>query len=95
MRTLFVFAVLLSLMILSGAAGAGSVITTKLYVKNMTCGLCPITVKKALMGIHGVSSADTELKSRTATIQYDPNLTNTETLIQATTNAGYPATVKK
>lgn len=95
MHKLFVSFVLLSLTTVPYVAGAASLSTTTLVVKNMTCGLCPITVKKALMGVHGVSSADTELKSRTATIQYDPSLTNPEALIQATTNAGYPATVKK
>lgn len=95
MCKLFVSAILLSLMTLSGIAGAASLVTTKLDVKNMTCALCPVTVKKALMGVHGVRAADAELKSRTATVQYDPSLTTPESLIQATTNAGYPATVKK
>lgn len=95
MRKLFVSAAFLSLMTLPSVINAASFATTTLSVNNMTCALCPVTVKKALLSVRGVSSANVDLKTKTAIIQYDPSVTTPEALIQATTNAGYPAIVKK
>jgi len=64
-----------------------------LDVQNMTCAMCSITVRKALQGVKGVQSAKVDFGSKTASVTFDPQKTNTEALIKATTNAGYPATV--
>lgn len=64
-----------------------------LNVQNMTCAMCPITVRKALQAIEGVQSAKVDFGTKTASITFDPQKTNTEALIKATTNAGYPSTV--
>ena len=74
---------------------AGTPQTVTLRVSNMTCELCPVTVKKSLQGVHGVVSAKADLTTKTATVSYDPSATNIDALIQATTNAGYPSTVNK
>lgn len=68
--------------------------TVLLYVQNMTCGLCPITVKKALEKVPGVSAVTVDFEHKTATITYDPDLTQPAALVEATTNAGYPAIVR-
>jgi mercuric ion binding protein len=73
----------------------GSPQTVVLDVQNMTCSLCPITVKKALQGVDGVVDAKVDLGQRTATVKYDPDKANITTLVKATTNAGFPATVHK
>ncbi len=61
----------------------------------MTCGLCPVTVKKALQEVSGVASASVDLATKTAVVRYDPRVTSSNTLVQATTRAGFPSTVKK
>ncbi len=64
-----------------------------LDVQNMTCAMCPITIRKALQGVDGVQNAKVDFSSKTANVTFDPKKTNIETLIKATTNVGYPATI--
>jgi mercuric ion binding protein len=64
-----------------------------LDVQNMTCAMCPITIRKALQGVDGVQSAKVDFDSKTANVIFDPKKTNIENLIKTTTNVGYPATV--
>lgn len=65
-----------------------------LAIENMACRICPITVRRALEKVPGVHEAKVDFDTKTATVTFDPAKTNVEALIQATTNAGYPATVK-
>ena len=65
--------------------------TVVLDVQNMTCELCPITVKKALDKVPGVASIKIDFNKKTATVKFDPDRANVATLIMATTHAGYPA----
>lgn len=69
--------------------------TITLDVQNMTCELCPITVKKALGKVSGVNAVRIDFGNKTATVTYDPDKAQPEALTKATTNAGYPSTVKK
>jgi mercuric ion binding protein len=69
--------------------------TVVLDVQNMTCALCPITVKKSLEQVPGVVSAKVDLDKKTATVQFDPNKAAPVALVKATTNAGFPSTVHK
>ena len=66
--------------------------TVVLDVQNMTCELCPITVKKALDRVPGVAATKIDLAKMTATVKFDPDRTNVAALVKATTNAGYPST---
>lgn len=66
--------------------------TVVLDVQNMTCALCPITVKKALEKVPGVAAAKIDLNSKTATVKFDPERADVAALVKATTNAGYPST---
>ncbi|MFW0753630.1 mercury resistance system periplasmic binding protein MerP [Pseudomonas sp. H11T01] len=66
-----------------------------LDVQNMTCELCPITVKKALEKVPGVSAIKVDFDKKTATVMYDADQSQPEALTEATTNAGYPSTVHK
>jgi periplasmic mercuric ion binding protein len=68
--------------------------TVTLAVGNMTCSLCPVTVKKSLERVHGVVSAKADLATQSAVVRYDPKLTDPQALVQATTRAGYPSKVK-
>ena len=67
--------------------------TVTLSVPGMNCATCPITVKKALTKVSGVSKIDVNLDRREAKVTFDDTKANVEVLTRATRNAGYPATV--
>ena len=68
--------------------------TVTLAIPSMTCPVCPITVKKALSAVPGVSKTDVIFAKKEAIVTYDDAKTNVAALTQATTDAGYPSTVK-
>lgn len=68
--------------------------TVVLDVQGMTCGACPITVKKALGRVDGVSRADVDYDKKQATVTFDDARTDASRLARASADAGYPATVK-
>ena len=76
------------------AALASDPRTVTLDVKNMTCAVCPITVRKALEKAPGVVRVKVDLGAKTATVTFDPDKADAAALIKATTEAGYPASVK-
>ena len=69
--------------------------TVVLDVKNMTCELCPITVKSALGKVPGVADTKIDLATMTATVKFDPDKANVAALVKATTNAGFPSAPRK
>lgn len=69
--------------------------SVKLDVQYMTCELCPITVKKSLEAVAGVSAVKVEFGKKTATVTYDSDKTQPEALNRAMTSAGYPSTLHK
>lgn len=77
------------------AALATSPQTAVLDVQNMTCALCPITVKKSLENVPSVAKARIDFEKKTATIEFDADKTTAAALVNATTQAGYPSTVRK
>src|SRR5260370_15599678 len=62
-----------------------------LNVSGMTCTACPITVKKALEKVPGVSKVDVRFEKKQVLVTFDDAKTNTDALVKATTNAGYPS----
>ena len=93
MRRYAAFVALAALAITPAFAGAPR--TVVLDVQNMTCALCPITVKKSLQQVPGVADAKVDLDQKTATVNFDPARTSAAVLVRATTNAGYPSTLHK
>jgi len=77
------------------AVSAATPKTAVLDVQNMTCSLCPVTVKKSLEHVPGVSQARVDFEKKTATVRFDPDKTTAAALIKATTDAGYPSTEHK
>lgn len=69
--------------------------TAVLDVQNMTCGLCPVTVNKSLEKVPGVSQARIDFDKKTATVTFDADKANAAVLVKATTDAGFPSTVRK
>lgn len=82
-------------LLLSGSAFAGTPETLTLNVQNMTCAGCPITVKKALEQVPGVSDVKVDFEHKTATVRMDTDKANVSMLTKATTDAGFPSTVRK
>lgn len=60
----------------------------------MNCITCPITVKTALMKVAGVQKVNADFEKREAVVAFDDSKTSVEKLTRATTDAGYPSTVK-
>ena len=85
----------LALVLTSGMSfmAMATVQTVTLDVPGMNCSSCPITVK-ALSKVNGVQGVKTSLEKREALVTFDDKLTSAEKLSLASTNAGYPATVK-
>lgn len=69
--------------------------TVTLSVPGMTCAACPITVKKALSKVEGVSKVDVGFEKREAVVTFDNAKTSVPKLTKATEDAGYPSSVKQ
>lgn len=72
--------------------------TITLAVDKMTCNMCPVTVKKALRKLTGVSEVSAKYVGDGigfATVTYDPAKVAIEDLTFATEEAGYPSRLKQ
>ena len=90
-RVLFALSLLAAAAQPAGAAPQ----TVTLPVPGMDCSTCPITVRKALTNVSGVTRAEASLEKKQAVVTYDDAQTGVDALIKATTNAGYPSGVRK
>lgn len=69
--------------------------TVTLSVSGMTCSACPLTVKKALNKVPGVSKAAVNFEKKEAVVTFDDAMTNPHALTKATEEAGFPSTAKQ
>lgn len=69
--------------------------TVTLNVSGMTCAACPITVRKALLKVSGVSKIDVQYEKKQVVVTFDDTKTDIGALVKATTNAGYPSQPEK
>lgn len=86
--------VIILIVIISSLTAAGSWAgerTVTLKVENMTCALCPVTVRKALKAIDGVQKVEVSFANKTAIVLFEDGKTTIPALTAATTNAGYPS----
>ena len=65
--------------------------TVTLSVPTMDCPVCPITVKKALTQVPGVSQTSVNFDKRQALVTFDDTRTSVEALTRSTKDAGYPS----
>ncbi len=65
--------------------------TVTLSVPTMDCPVCPITVKKALTKVPGVSQTSVNFDKRQAIVTFDDTKTSVGALTRATKDAGYPS----
>ncbi len=73
---------------------AAALAEVRFDVPDMTCETCPITVKFAMSRVEGVRSVEVDFDSRSATVIFDPALTDAAKIAEASAQAGYPATVQ-
>lgn len=78
----------------SATQAAATQATADFYIANMTCALCPVTVKAAMGKVKGVKSVKVDFAARSAHVVYDPGQTNAAAIAAASKEAGYPATPK-
>ena len=66
-----------------------------LRVDGMTCASCVVHVENALKEVPGVSLAQVNLATETATVAYDPEEASAQELMEAVDDAGYSAVADK
>ena len=76
------------------ASAFAAVRTVTLSVPGMYCEVCPITVRKALEKVPGVSRVNVSFEKKEAVVSYDDAKTTIKALEDATFEAGYESTVK-
>lgn len=91
MKTLLSVSVALSLLV-SPAWAASRTVT--LAVPGMNCSACPVTIKKALTKVEGVTKVDVSLDQLQAVVTFDDAKATVAALTKATKDAGYPSSVK-
>lgn len=95
MRKFLNVSLAVGLLLGAGTVFAGAPQTVTLAVENMTCGTCPIVVRKALERVSGVSTTSVDFDRKTATVTFDPDKTTSAKLTEATTEAGFPSKLVK
>lgn len=69
--------------------------TTTFLVENMTCALCPITVRTAMERVAGVKDVQVDFESKTAIVVFDDAEASVANIAEASRLAGYPAIPKE
>jgi mercuric ion binding protein len=68
--------------------------TVSFSVEKMTCATCPIAVRKAMERVEGVKEVTVDFDSKTAVVTYDAGMTDATVIGAASTDVGFPATVR-
>jgi mercuric ion binding protein len=91
---MFRIAFLLSLLLTTSQALAAER-TVRMHVENMTCVLCPITVRTTMERVPGVKDVKVNLESKTATVVFDDTKATVGEIEEASRQAGYPASLQE
>ncbi len=62
---------------------------TELKISGMTCASCATTIEKSLLNLNGVSKAQVNLGTETATVEYDQDKVKINNLNKTVTDVGY------
>lgn len=68
--------------------------TVTLAVENMTCALCPVTVRTAIERVAGVKNVQVDFERKTAVVVFDDVEASIQDITDASRQAGYPASPK-
>ena len=63
-------------------------------VIGMACSVCSANVEKKLQSLKGINSASVSLASRTALVDYDPDIISLEDMKREISNAGYDLVIE-
>lgn len=85
----------LLLLLPSASVAAAAERTVTLAVENMTCALCPITVRTAIERVTGVKDVQVDFETKTAVVVFDDADATVQDIAEASRQAGYPATVEE
>ena len=66
----------------SSATFVNTMANTVIEVEGMTCGHCSNAVKNLIEEVNGVKSAEIELSTKEANVEFDSDSTNAEAIIQ-------------
>lgn len=86
---------LLSLLLFPAATALAAERKVTLRVENMTCALCPVTVRAAIERVPGVADVQVDLDSGTAVVVFDDAHATIDDVTNASSRAGYPASLKE
>ncbi|MFV2092446.1 MAG: cation transporter [Hyphomicrobiales bacterium] len=92
MKSLLSAALLIGSMMAVSPAGAGEK-TVKLAVEGLYCPSCLYIVRESIAAVVGVTSVDVSGLDNSATVIFDDEKTSISVISQASTNAGYPASL--
>ena len=85
----------LATLFIASAGASAETRTVTLSVPGMNCDLCPLTVRKAIARVPGVSAVEASYEKKEAVVTFDDAKTGVGALLRATTDAGYPSTLKR
>jgi periplasmic mercuric ion binding protein len=88
------FLVLLPLL-LSAPIAVAAERTITLTVENMTCALCPLTVRTTIQHVAGVKDVQVDFESRTAVVVFDDAQATAQDIAEASRQGEYPAALKE
>lgn len=60
-----------------------------LKITGMTCASCAKLNKNAIVDVNGVKSADVDISTNKAVVEFDEKTTNVKEIVSAIENAGY------
>ena len=63
----------------------------KFNVSGMTCSACSAHVERSVSKVDGVTSVNVSLLTNSMTVEYDPDKTNVQAIVQAVKHGGYGA----
>jgi mercuric ion binding protein len=91
----FALALIMYLVLANSIAAASDTEQTAIFdVEKMTCSMCPITVRKAMLRVDGVKEVNVDLDSKTAVVTYDAELATPVEIGRASTDVGFPASLR-
>lgn len=82
-------------LLLCASIAAAAERTVTFAVANMTCALCPITVRTAIEDVPGVKDVQVDFETKTATVVFDDAEASVLDIAEASRLAGYPATPRE
>ncbi|MBI5937917.1 MAG: mercury resistance system periplasmic binding protein MerP [Betaproteobacteria bacterium] len=85
------FALIAALLLGLSTSALAATKTVTLSVPGMYCAVCPVTVKKALSRVKGVSRVAVDYDKKEAIVVFDDAKAKVEDLTWATEEAGYPS----